>query len=842
VTRFSLESSVQSNAATFRDYDPDRPRTPFESRSVSSAPFPPSALETAAIAASAVSTVAGAVPGASAAQAVVDEASAAAEDVAGALGAKGLNEVYDHHSPFLFPKWVFTADEAPRMLRQARRRASVARGESGSPDLSVGHKFQLENHPVAQLDGTYALVSVEHRGETRGRGDQPFTTYTNAFECVPASMAYPPPRPRRKSVQVTLTATVVGPRGEDIYVDDRGQIRVQFHWDREGTFDDRSSCWIRTMQPWAGAAWGHQFIPRVGMEVVVVFEGGDPDKPMVIGTLYNGTHPPPFILPGDKTRSGVRTQSTPGGDGHNEISFQDAAGREQLYILAQRDLDEVVRRNHTLTVERDQRIEVRGSRTDTIENESQSVVKGDRRSEIQGSRIDVVKGDANDRVTGALVTRVEGGERRQVAGDANLAYASDVTTKILGSSTTVVGTQDKKRQWATHAEGSASLSGLDKLELRSDKELVITVGKSSIRITPDQIEILAGTITAKGAGGSLSADQEGLALSSKADAQLVVKKKLVLKTDGASIAMEKEVKVDGQQILLNSPDKAKDPPAKDPEPPTTIALTDLEGRALAQQRFLVVLDDASEVTGTTDQDGKAELDLASGGKITFPDLTFPDENTLSGPKLPYVVKQGDYLTKLAFTYAFDEDAVWNDPKNRELKESRKSGNLLHPGDVLHFPRPKREGLALRKGTENHYEAKVPTTTVKLTFKDAKGPFADEPYTVEGIGAPVEGKSGGDGSVTLEVPLHVREAKIVFTQKRIAFPVGVGDMDPINEPAGVRKRLEHLGYREKSEGIGEADTDARDKAAIALFQQAQGLPATGEIDDATRGALEEAHGS
>ena len=121
------------------------------------------------------------------------------------------------------------------------------------------------------------------------------------------------------------------------------------------------------MQPWAGAAWGHQFIPRVGMEVVVVFEGGDPDKPMVLGSLYNGTHPPPFALPGDKTRSGIRTQSSPGGGGFNELCFEDAAGREQVYLHAQRDLDEVVEQNHTLLVRNDELLRVLGNRMDRIE-------------------------------------------------------------------------------------------------------------------------------------------------------------------------------------------------------------------------------------------------------------------------------------------------------------------------------------------------------------------------------------------------------------------------------------------------------------------------------------------
>jgi Rhs element Vgr protein len=176
-------------------------------------------------------------------------------------------EVYEHHDPFLFPKWAFAFDESPRILRQKRRRASIAEGESGCSDFSPGHCFELLDHPAPHLDATYVLTCVEHRGELHPTGEGAWKVYANTFECAPAAMPYPPPRPKRASVQVMLTATVVGPAGEEIHVDEKGQIRVQFHWDREGRFDDKSSCWIRVMQPWAGAAWGTQFIPRVGREV-----------------------------------------------------------------------------------------------------------------------------------------------------------------------------------------------------------------------------------------------------------------------------------------------------------------------------------------------------------------------------------------------------------------------------------------------------------------------------------------------------------------------------------------------------------------------------------------------
>jgi type VI secretion system secreted protein VgrG len=604
VTRFSPRTTVRASTATFRDYDPERPMARLVSSAQSTEIFPS--------------------PDAPA----VDPAVAAFTS-AGTGAPSGL-EVYEHHGPFLFPKWGFAKDEAALILRQKRRRASVASGESGCPDLAPGHRFTLENHPGAHLNQEYVVTTVEHRGEARPQGEGEWRTYRNTFTCAPAEITYIPPRPKRRSVQVALTATVVGPPGEEIHVDAMGQIKVQFHWDRDGAYDDRSSCWIRTMHAWGGAGWGAQFIPRVGMEVVVVFEGGDTDKPMVLGSLYNGTHPPPFVLPGDKTRSGWRTQSSPGGSGNNELSFEDAAANEQIYVHAQRDLDEVVERNHTLQVRGDESVRVLGSRVDIVEGDviarvggnEEAQVTGDQTSQVDGNRIDVVTGNSDERVSGMLVMRVEGKERREVQESADLGYADDLTVRVKGCMTTLVGKADKKRSWVTHAEGTAKLSSLESTEVSSEGELLLRVGKSWIRITDEKIELVSPAVTVKGAGAGISVDDAGLALSSKDEAQLIVEKKLVIMTkDGASLAMGKEVKIDGKKILMNSPEQAEDPPTKEPGPPTKIELKDQDGNALAYQRFLVIVDDGSEISGMTDQDGKAEINLKNGGKVVFPDLT-----------------------------------------------------------------------------------------------------------------------------------------------------------------------------------------------------------------------------
>jgi type VI secretion system secreted protein VgrG len=148
-------------------------------------------------------------------------------------------------------------------------------------------------------------------------------------------------------VEGLQSAIVVGPPGEEIYTDEFGRVRVRFHWDREGEFDDNRTCWIRASQGWAGGMFGEQLIPRIGQEVLVDFFEGDPDQPILVGRVFNATTIVPYRLPGNKTRSTWKSDSSPNSDGFNEILFEDKAGREFFYVQAQKDLSKLVKRNES---------------------------------------------------------------------------------------------------------------------------------------------------------------------------------------------------------------------------------------------------------------------------------------------------------------------------------------------------------------------------------------------------------------------------------------------------------------------------------------------------------------
>ena len=224
---------------------------------------------------------------------------------------------------------------------------------------------------------------------------------------------------------------------------------------------------------------------------------------------------------------------------------------------------------------------------------------------------------------------------------------------------------------------------------------------------------------------------------------------------------------------------------------------------------------------------------------------FPDANAQDKPGTvkPYVIRQGDYLKRIAHTLGFDADAAWSHPKNAEMADKREP-NLLHPGDILYVPDPNPKWETLNQGTTNTYAVTVPTTRVNLAFKDANGPIANAAYVAEGLGDKQHGTTDGNGMLSLKVPVHVTECQVTFPDKNATYPVRVGHMDPIDEPSGVRKRLEHMGYVLRSEGdplpLTDDDIGARDRAGIIDFQQEHGLNPTGVVDDATKKAILEKH--
>ena len=190
-------------------------------------------------------------------------------------------------------------------------------------------------------------------GDTYTAGSDTSQIYENTFECIPSALPFKPARTTpRPTVEGTQTAVVVGNAGDEIFTDKYGRVKVQFPWDRKGQKDANSSCWVRVATLWAGKQWGIIHIPRVGQEVMVAFEEGDPDRPIIVGSVYNAANMPPYTLPDNKTQSGYLSRSTlQGTDANfNQLRFEDKKGSEEIYFHAEKDFNRVVENNDTLKI------------------------------------------------------------------------------------------------------------------------------------------------------------------------------------------------------------------------------------------------------------------------------------------------------------------------------------------------------------------------------------------------------------------------------------------------------------------------------------------------------------
>lgn len=284
----------------------------------------------------------------------------------------------------------------------------TARGESDCRSFASGSKFTLQKHDQKDQNQTYVLLSVNHRGHQGalygGEGEEN-AVYQNTFECFPASVQFRPPRITPRSIVYgTQTAVVVGPSGEEIYTDQYGRVKVQFFWDRVGTKDEKSSCWIRVSQPWAGQGWGAIWLPRIGQEVVVDFLEGDPDRPLVVGRVYNEQQTVPYSLPGNSTQSGFLSRSSPGGGSadFNELRFEDKMGSEEVFLQAQKDLNIMVEHNQTRTVQNDETVTITGNRTESVGKDETGSINSNRQWTISQNDNLTVNGNQTISVTGSI--------------------------------------------------------------------------------------------------------------------------------------------------------------------------------------------------------------------------------------------------------------------------------------------------------------------------------------------------------------------------------------------------------------------------------------------------------
>nr|WP_315444996.1 type VI secretion system tip protein TssI/VgrG [uncultured Pseudomonas sp.] len=278
----------------------------------------------------------------------------------------------DYRYPSLLENEKHGKQLARQALERHRTDYELAEGKSDQPTLRCGHLFQLAEHPRMQCNVLWLLASVMHTGRQPQVLEESTTSdfkpdddfiqgYRNSFCAIPAEVVFRPPLPPRRPPLVAQTARITGPEGEDIYCDEFGRVKIELPWDRAEFNSERSSCWVRVSSSWAGDHFGAVTLPRIGMEVVVTFLEGDPDKPLITGCVTNKANLPPYTLRDHKTRTVLRSHSSPDTGGYNELSIEDRAGQELIYLRAQRDMAQKIGNSLQLEVGNERRETINGS-------------------------------------------------------------------------------------------------------------------------------------------------------------------------------------------------------------------------------------------------------------------------------------------------------------------------------------------------------------------------------------------------------------------------------------------------------------------------------------------------
>ncbi|MGF1476129.1 MAG: type VI secretion system Vgr family protein [Geminicoccaceae bacterium] len=415
---------------------------------------------------------------------------------------------------------------AARLLMESEEAIqAVLTAEGRCRSLQPGHTFTLKGFHRADANGAYVVRKIHH--------DVSHDDYRNKVEAIPAQTSYRARRQTPKPVIAgTQTARVTGPKGKEIWTDKHGRIKVQFHWDRQGKVDDKTSCWVRVVQGWGGKQWGSFFLPRVGMEVVVSFLDGDPDRPLVTGCVYNGQQKPPYALPAHQTRSTIKSASTPNATGANELRFEDKKDNEEIYLHAQKDLLTEVERNRTTRlVEGDDLLEVKKG------DRSSKIAKGNETHEVAGTRtLTVGKAEThNDKagfthnVKGDYTLKVKGSLTIDVGGAINVKSAKSITLKSSLATTVKAGTaitQKAGTAFATEAGTSMRQKAALSIETKAGMSIKTSAGAGIEQKAGGSLKSQAGGMVQTKAAGMMQAKAGGIH-QAEAGAMMIVRGALV---------------------------------------------------------------------------------------------------------------------------------------------------------------------------------------------------------------------------------------------------------------------------------------------------------------------------
>jgi len=466
-------------------------------------------------------------------------------------------EQYDSQSDFVVGDEAdFNNGDRTAAIRAEEETAGAVliAAESDCGQVTSGYAFTLEQHFDA--DGDYVVHSVSHEFSGgvnfRSAGDAS-PEYANRFTCFPLDLPFRPPRiTPRPVVHGTQTATVVGPAGDEIFTDEYARIKVQFHWDREGKNDADSSCFIRVATPVAGEGWGMIHIPRIGQEVIVAHEEGDPDRPIVVGSVYNALQVPPWSLPANRTQSGMQSRSSTGGSAANTnvFRFEDKKGSEQVYLHAEKD--------QSIEVENDESHSVGHDRSKSIGHDEKTTVKHDRTETVDnnetitvhGARTETVDKDETIMIHSNRTETVDKNETLTVSGHQSQTIAMTQTTMIGLVHTITVGAA---QAITVGAAQTISVGGLQAVTVGAMQAITVgrnateTIGgKWSQTVAKDHDTKVGGNRGADVAGDESVKAGKKIAVEAADQIQLSCgAASLLMKKDGTILLKGKDITVEG---------------------------------------------------------------------------------------------------------------------------------------------------------------------------------------------------------------------------------------------------------------------------------------------------------
>jgi len=466
-------------------------------------------------------------------------------------------------------------------LDEVQTRHHRLQGEGNAMGLEAGRTFKLSRHPRADQNANYLLTQVEiHAQVAVFDAGQSGSQYTVKFDAIPAAQQFRPQRRTPKPfVQGPQTAVVVGPGGDEIFTDKYGRVKVQFHWDRYGKKDEKSSCWVRVSQPWAGQNFGFVHIPRIGQEVVVSFLEGDPDQPLITGRVYNAQQMPPWDLPANATQSGLLTRSSTGGayGNANAIRFEDKKGAEQLWLHAEKNQDiEVendethwVGHDRTKTIDHDETTHVKHDRTETVDNNEKITIGVDRTEQvgsnekiaIGANRTETVGANENITIAANRTESVGANETITIGANRSITVGASETATVALQRTHTVGVNETiaigaAQEVAIGAAQTVAIGAMQSVNIGASQSLNVGAGQTN-NIGANQSTTVGGAQTNSVAKGRTTSVGEDDALKVGKNLVIDAGDSVTIKTGSASITMKKDgtITIKGKDITIEGSGK-----------------------------------------------------------------------------------------------------------------------------------------------------------------------------------------------------------------------------------------------------------------------------------------------